>query len=178
MGAPKHTVQVGQTFGLLEVIEVDLNLPPTKRKNRNTTVGERAVQVRCACGAEWIVKLTNLISPKTKQFACRSCAQGLKSGNDFESSIYYWLHTNIMRRCYDSKNHHYPNYGARGISVYSPWHDRATFEVNLKSEIGPRPAGKSLDRVDNSKNYEPGNLRWATPAEQSANRRPSSEWGR
>jgi len=69
------------------------------------------------------------------------------------------------RRCLNPKHVEWKNYGARGI--------RFLFE-NFKQfmiELGPRPAGKSLDRIDNDGNYEPGNVRWATPTEQTNNRR-------
>ena len=82
----------------------------------------------------------------------------------------------MRSRCYNQKNKHYKDYGGRGITVYEPW--RTSFQDFLE-HIGPKPGpGYSVDRMDNSRNYEPGNVRWATASEQTSNRRPWSEWQR
>lgn len=75
----------------------------------------------------------------------------------------------MMARCYRPSSPSFKNYGARGITVCPRWHEFAEF----LEDMGERPAGKSLDRVDPSKNYDPGNCRWATRVEQNRNRRTS-----
>jgi len=65
---------------------------------------------------------------------------------------------------------HYYLYGGRGITVCDRW---LAFE-NFLIDMGKRPANRTLDRINNDGNYEPGNCRWATVLEQSRNKRP---WG-
>lgn len=89
----------------------------------------------------------------------------------------------IMTRCYKPNARAYRWYGALGVTLYEPWHDFPTFVAGVVAEIGPRPPGTytgpkglvrpvwTLDRVNPEGNYEPGNIRWATMAEQARNKR-------
>jgi hypothetical protein len=78
-----------------------------------------------------------------------------------------WL--SMLTRCRNPKSDHWPGYGGRGITVCARWND--SYEAFLE-DVGRRPSLRhTLDRVDNAGNYEPGNVRWATPREQSRNRR-------
>ena len=76
----------------------------------------------------------------------------------------------MVNRCSNRNPQYWLYYGARGITVCERW--RQSF-VNFLADVGPRPDGPrwSLDRINNDGNYEPGNVRWATPKEQAANRR-------
>src|ERR1039458_5005472 len=79
-----------------------------------------------------------------------------------------WL--NIRQRCNTETCVDYRDYGGRGITVDPRWDDFAVF----LDDVGQRPSKQhSLDRIDNEGNYEPGNVRWATAKEQTANRRPA-----
>ena len=83
------------------------------------------------------------------------------------------LWTNITQRCTNPRHPDYAYYGARGITIYSRWQGSSLpFREDILGELGPRPdSSYTLDRKDNSKGYEPGNLRWATRSEQALNRR-------
>jgi hypothetical protein len=82
-----------------------------------------------------------------------------------ERSSEYRSYCHAEQRCINPKDAAYRNYGGRGIRFLF-----TSFEQFI-AEIGPRPAGKTLDRKDNNGNYEPGNVRWATWSEQMKNRR-------
>ncbi len=76
----------------------------------------------------------------------------------------------MIQRCYNPKHVSFETYGAAGIKVYFDWMGPGGFESFLK-DVGKRPSRKhSLDRIDNSKSYEPGNVRWATRSVQDNNR--------
>lgn len=89
-----------------------------------------------------------------------------RDGRTKEPEWQSWLC--MVRRCYEKNWNDYKQWGARGISVCSQWRDDYQ---QFKRDMGPKPSPKhTLDRIDNARNYEPGNCRWATYQEQMANR--------
>lgn len=76
---------------------------------------------------------------------------------------------NMVKRCTDPDHPHYHYYGGREITIYEPW---LTDPHSFIEHMGPRPSAlHSLDRINNDENYEPGNVKWSTKAEQISNRR-------
>lgn len=76
---------------------------------------------------------------------------------------------NARYRCHNPRHPGYANYGGRGIQMAASW--RRSFDDFL-AHIGPKPDPTlTLDRIDNGRGYEPGNVRWATKSEQALNRR-------
>lgn len=130
---------------------------------------------RCDCGRVVDLLLSNVRSGNTRSCGClhrekvaerqRRHGHGGKppGGGAYRS----WQ--SMKDRCHNPNHPKWEYWGGRGISVCPEW--RESFESFL-AHMGPRPPGTTLDRIDNDKGYQPGNCRWATPDEQSANRRP------
>jgi len=88
-----------------------------------------------------------------------------------EHSRTYNSYQHMKQRCCNATHPKFDNYGGRGISVCDRWME--SFEAFL-DDMGDRPEGTSLERIDGNGNYEPGNCKWATDIEQNNNKRTNS----
>lgn len=87
----------------------------------------------------------------------------------------YLTWASIIRRCTNPRQAAFADYGARGVTVSPTWRGPGGFERFL-AELGPKPTPRhTIDRIDNSRGYEPGNCRWVTHQEQQHNR-GSNHW--
>lgn len=123
----------------------------------------------CECGEQGCVAGGDLVSGHSRSCGCyrkdATVARNTRHGKFGTKTHTTWLA--MRRRCFDKNFEKYKTYGGRGITVCDRWLD---FN-NFFQDMGERPEGKTLDRINPEGNYEPGNCRWATAKEQSQNRR-------
>lgn len=141
----------------------------TGRKFARLTAIERLKGSRwkfeCECGGFVIQHSSWVKNGNTKSCGCLQKDQWKASSDIHSKHPLYMLWCGMKARCDDENHVAYPRYGGKGIRVCQRWMD---FEKFIE-DVDPRPAGHSLDRLNNGADYRPGNTRWATPTEQSEN---------
>lgn len=128
----------------------------------------------CDCGTTKEIPLINVTTGKTTSCGCAHKEGVVKRGPPLQSHKMTGTRTynswrSMLSRCTNTNHKSYYAYGNVGIQVCDEW---KTFQ-NFVNDMGIRPEGKSLDRINTYGNYEPGNCKWSTPKEQANNRKNS-----
>lgn len=136
---------------------------------------------RCICGTEKELAMSNVSSGATKSCGClgretrlarmAQNREAFDKGNTRHGMYGTGTHRSwaaMIQRCTNPKRNNYAYYGGRGIGFDPRW---ASFD-EFFADMGERPEGMTLERLDNDADYGPGNCEWATMKQQSNNRRP------
>jgi hypothetical protein len=157
----KSQLMAGDRFGLLTAVAFV----------GRSAYRESRWMFKCDCGNETECLVNNVKRGHTKSCGCLrpERRRDLRpSHQDGRSTREYKTWENMKQRCFNPRRHNWKHYGGRGITVCDRWRD--SFDAFL-ADVGPRPVGRTLDRIDPNDHYRPGNVRWASPKEQRANRR-------
>ena len=148
----------GQTYGSLRVIK--------QVESRGPSLVKQAIcyLCKCACGNFKEIMAKNLRNGRSKTCGCINKCE--PHGHSKTGTYFTWVA--MRQRCNNPKATGYERYGGVGIKVDPRWDE--SFSAFL-SDMGVKPPGTSLDRIDNFKNYSLKNCRWATPKQQANNRK-------
>ena len=149
------TPHIGKTYNSLTVLSTYMKQVSPDRRRRYAIC-------RCVCGNVYEGRLCQITNGDRISCGCKRKTHINLDLNKREYSSWY----NMKERCYTIDNINYKNYGGRGIKVCDRWLN--SFE-NFIEDMGERPEGTSIDRIDNNGNYEPSNCKWSTQKEQMRN---------
>jgi hypothetical protein len=150
----------GRKFGWLQVLH----------RHDSNIANSIAWFCLCDCGEQKAVRGTHLLTGRVKSCGClkRSSAAMRTRTHGLTKTKTYRAWSAMKHRCFSKAAPAFRNYGGRGITVCERW---LKFE-NFLADMGEAPSGTGIDRFPNNNgNYEPGNCRWATPAQQNNNTR-------
>ena len=149
---------IGKKFGDRIVYDIVYKSRISKNKVRS----DWFFLSRCSKNHESCLRKVDLI-----ESTCIKCYIPHNKQHNFRGTKEYNIWKAMRQRCLNAKCKDYKYYGARGIKICKRW----DIFMNFYEDMGPKPEGLSLDRIDNNGDYEPNNCRWVTQKEQVLNSR-------
>jgi hypothetical protein len=156
---------IGREFGRLTVID----------RAQSSRHGHPCWLCRCRCGVEKVVRQQGLMDGTSQSCGClgrerraeKCTTHGHARRNNWTPEFRAWR--SAINRCCNPNDKNWHNYGGRGITICERW--RCSFQAFFE-DVGAKPSpGLQIDRIDNDGHYEPGNVRWTTPQQNTANSR-------
>ncbi len=158
---------------LIDMTDIRFGRLTVLHRMKNNKHNRAVWKCACDCGGEVITDGNILRTGMTKSCGCLRSEMGERLGKSSAThgmthSAEFNIWAGMKKRCNDKNNQGYRNYGARGIKVCDRWIE--SFD-NFYADMGKRPDGLSVDRIDNDGDYTPENCRWATDQDQCRNYR-------
>lgn len=165
---------IGNRYNRLTVISVKEEMPKYVKGKKYGY--KYKLECKCDCGNTKYLMYADISSGHTKSCGClakeslykRNYKHGHTQNSKISPTWSSWAA--MIGRCYNKTNTAFRSYGAKGIDVCPRWKGDDGF-INFYYDMGDRPEGKTLDRIDGAKGYSPDNCRWATIEEQTNNQK-------